>query len=168
MKREIREKAIEFRQREEDLLVALKANPDDSALKVEMMKFRKEKKDWLNQVGGLADDMSLEEIAKLESLVEAAERDLTVAAKNSASVYEYISNAANNFKCFIPNYERTVDDKSQLEAIAEDAALSRVNALDRFNRKRNKQSFVNVVICKFKRLKSRENTQDSQQGPTQG
>ena len=168
MKREIREKAIEFRQREEDLLVASKANPDDASLKVEMMRFRKEKKDWLSQIGGLTDDMSLVEIAKLNSLVEAAEMGLTRAAKNSASVAEYISKAAENIRDYVPNYERNVDDKCQLAAIAEDSAIERVKALDKFNRKRNKQSFINVVICKFKRQKASENTQDSQQGPTQG
>lgn len=168
MKKEIREKVAEFKKMERDLIVSINKNPQDSSLKVELLKVKAEKRKWLNKVGGFAEGMNPEDFSYLESLVKSASFDISRAAKYEANLAEYISQVAENIKGTEPGYERIVDDKGQLVAIAEQSAMEKVRKLDKFNRKRNKQSFVNVVICKFKRPKISENTQDSQKGPTQG
>ncbi len=168
MKREIKEKVIELKKIERDLIIAISKNPEDSKLKADLMRARSEKNKWLNEIGGFAEDMSLEEISYLESCVAGAGSDISRAAKYEANLSEYITQVAEGATGTQLGYERMVDDKSQMIAIAEQSAMEKVRKLDKFNRKRNKQSFVNVVICKFKRPKTSENTQDSQKGPTQG
>ena len=166
MKKEIKEKLREFQRKEKDIIVAISENPSESKLKADLMKIRSEKKKWLNEVGGFSEDMSLEELSGLEAMVSAADREISRAAKYEASLEEYIAMSAKKIREPQPGYERVVDDKSQMIAIAEQSAMNKVRTLDKFNKKRNKKSFLNVVICKFKKSKQQSQEQE-QQGPSQ-
>ena len=165
MKKEIRNRVVDFRKKEESLIIEINKNPDNSSLKTELMKLRNERKKWLNDVGGFSANMLPEDVAKLENMVSNADRSMSKAARTSADVVEYISECAKHARDYIPGYQRRVDDMGQIAAIAEDVAISKVKELDKFNKKRNHQSFLNVIICKFKRPKTQEQSNEAQ-GPS--
>lgn len=166
MKKEIREKVIEFKEREEKLLISLNENPTEQRYRAELMKLKNERKKWLNEIAGLSSDLTPEEIAQIDMLVSSAEREISRAAKYYAGLSEYISQSARRSREPQPGYERVVDDKGQMVAIAEHCAMDKVRQLDKLNRKRNKKSFLNIVICKFKKSKQQEQAQESD-GPSQ-
>lgn len=166
MRKEVREKIRDFQKREKNIIVAISENPGDSKLKADLMKIRSEKKKWLSEVGGFSEDMTLEELSGLEVMVSAADREISRAAKYEASLEEYIAQTAKKLRDPQPGYERVIDDKGQMIAIAEQSAMNKVKTLDKFNKKRNKKSFLNVVICKFKKSKQQSQEQE-QQGPSQ-
>ena len=72
-------------------------------------------------------------------MVSAADREISRAAKYEASLEEYIAMSAKKIRETQPGYERVVDDKSQMIAIAEQSAMNKVRTLDKFNKKRNKK-----------------------------
>lgn len=166
MKKEIREKVIEFKKKEQELIIAINENPEDSKLKTELMKVRKEKRDWLNKLGGRLEIKNSEEAAMLDAMVSDAERTISKAAKRNVELQEYISQSAKRFREPQLGYERTLDDKGQMEAIAEQSAMDKVRKIDKFNKKRNKKSFLNIVVCKFKKSKQQSQEQENQ-GPSQ-
>lgn len=166
MKREIREKVIDFKKNEENLLIAISENPEDSKLKADLMKLRKEIRTWLNEVGGRLEVKNAQEAAMLDTLISDAEHQISWAAKKYVELNQYIAQSAKRAREPQPGYERVVDDKSQIAAISEQSAIDKVGKVDKFNRKRNKKSFLNIVICKFK--KSKQQTQEQEaQGPSQ-
>ncbi len=166
MKKEIREKVIEFKEREENLLISLNENPTEQRYRAELMKLKNERKKWLNEIAGFSSDLTPEEITQIDMLVSSAEREISRAAKYYAGLSEYITQSARKFREPQPGYEKVVDDKGQMVAIAEHCAMDKVRQLDKLNRKRNKKSFLNIVICKFKKSKQQEQAQESD-GPSQ-
>lgn len=166
MKKEIKEKVIEFKKKEEELLQAINKNPQDSKLKADLMKLKNEVKKWLGEVGGISSEMSQEEIAQLEMMTSSAERAIFKAAKYNAELTEYITQSAKRAREIQPGYERVIEDKGQMASIAEHNAIDKVRAIDKVNRKRNKKSFLNIVICKFKKSKQQQQEQESD-GPSQ-
>ena len=166
MKKEIREKVKEFKSREQQIIMAINENPGDSKLKAEFMKIRKEKRDWLNELGGRLEVKNAQEAAMLDTLISEAEIDMSKVAKREAELSEYITQSAKKAKEIQPGYERTIDDKGQMIAIIEQSVMDKIRRIDKFNKKRNKKSFLNIAICKFK--KSKQQSQESeQQGPSQ-
>lgn len=166
MKREIREKVREFKKKEEEFIIAISKNPDDSKLKAEYMKLRKEIRSWLNEIGGRESIKNAEDAAMLDTLVSDAEHQISRAAKKNIELNEFISESAKRARDVQPGYERTMDDKGQIAAIAEISAMDKVKKIDKFNKKRNKKSFLNIVICKFKKSKQQSQEQENQ-GPSQ-
>ena len=167
MKKEIRLKASAFIKEEKDLIVKINKNPDNTQLKENFEQFRIRKNKWLNEIGGFVEGMTSAELEELGIKVYSAENEMSRAAERHADVAEYIENTAKNLRAPMSNYEVTIDDKSQRAAITEYSALEKIKALDNFRRKRNCKSFLNVMICKFKRPKSQEQSQESQ-GPNNG
>ncbi len=166
MKKEIREKVKEFKSREQQIIMAINENPSDSKLKAEFMKIRKEKRDWLNELGGRLEVKNAQEAAMLDTLISEVEIDMSKVAKREAELSEYITQSAKKAKEIQPGYERTIDDKGQMIAIIEQSVMDKIRRIDKFNKKRNKKSFLNIAICKFK--KSKQQSQESeQQGPSQ-
>lgn len=166
MKKEIREKIVEFKKKEEKLLLDINENPENSKLKADLMKLKNELKKWLSEVGGLSSDMSEAEVTQLEMLVSSAEHAIYRAAKHGAEFSEFITQSLKRARESQPGFEIMVNDKSQSVALSEQTAMDKVGAIDKFNKKRNKKSFLNIVICKFKKTKQQEQSQESD-GPSQ-
>lgn len=167
MKKEIRLRAQDFIKQEKDLINALREKPESSMAELAMVQFSDKKIEWLCEIGGVSEDLTPEEIQILQAKIDSADQSMTNAANRYAQVDEYIAQAAKNLRTPVPNYDRIVDDKSQIAAIAEDDALKKVRALDKLRKKRDRKNFLNILVRKFKRSKSQEQSQESQ-GPNNG
>ena len=160
MRKEIAEKVEEFKRKEADLRVAIMKDSENEELLQQMTALKLLRRAWLEKIGGFTLDLDDEKTAKLKNLVEAAEERISTAASINANLLIYIDYATRGAGQKSNNYDRIVEDNGQLETLAQEDACKRVRALDKFNRKNNKKSFINFVECKFKKTKTQEQSQE--------
>lgn len=165
MKKELREKISQFITTEGRLVSKAEDFPSDQKTSAALLKFRHEKNAWLREVGGGKSVVKPEDVMILESLIREASAEITRAAKIHNQMTSYISSAIEEGFHSMGNYERVVDDYSQLEALAEMSAQDIVKKLVKLNNRVNGKSFLNVLLCKFKKSKAQENVNENQ-GPS--
>lgn len=165
MKKELANKIEEFIKRESNLIVTLNANPSDSKARVEMLKLRHEITEWLGTVGGSKTLQRPEDCAALDRLIRKASAEISRTAKINSKLVEYIEETMKQGGDAWINYERIVEDYSQLEALAQADANKAVKDIVKFDKKVNGKSFLNVLMCKFKKSKAQENANENQ-GPS--
>ena len=156
MKKELIEQIEEFKKREVSLLLELKDYPNNEEVNARMAQFMLQKKAWLETIGGALGNLSPANRKKLVGLVSAAEKEMTRAAKMNASLIVFIEDSAHDPSLTMNGYDQIIEDNSQLEALYDEAVRKKVNALDKFNKKQNKKSFVGVDVCKFRKSKTQE------------
>ena len=165
MKRELRQKISEFIRIESNLITKSEDYPSDPKTSASLMKFRHEKSAWFTEIGGGKTVVKPEDIAELQSLVREASAEVTRAAKINRQMVRYIHSVLEDGAHPMENYERIVDDYSQLEALAEMNIQKYVRMLEKLNARANGKGFLNVIMCKFKKSKAQENTNENQ-GPS--
>lgn len=165
MKKEIENKLSEFIRRESNLIVAINANPSDSKARTDMLKLRHEITEWLGELGGSKTLSRPEDCAALDVLMRNATIDISHTAKINSQLVEYIQSAAREGGDAWARYEKIVEDFSQLEALSQAKAEKAIKALQKFNKKVNGKSFLNVLMCKFRKSKAQENANENQ-GPS--
>ena len=165
MKKELANKIEEFIKRESNLIVTLNANPSDSKARVEMLKLRHEITEWLGTVGGSKTLQRPEDCAALDRLIRKASAEISRTAKINSKLVEYIEETMKQGGDAWINYERIVEDYSQLEALAQADANKAVKDIVKFDKKVNGKSFLNILMCKFKKSKAQENANENQ-GPS--
>lgn len=167
MKKEITQKISELIRTESNLVSRAEDFPSDPKTSTALMKFRHDKNAWLTEVGGGKTIVRPEDVMQLENLVREASAEITRAAKINKQLSSFISSVFEEEKHSDAyyNYERVVDDYSQLEALAEMSVQKLVKQLQKLNKRVNGKSFLNVLMCKFKKSKSQENANENQ-GPS--
>ena len=161
---EIREKVLEFKQREERLLMDIKERPLDQNTRNELKKLIQERQKWLFELGGASDEMSMKEIEKLNLLVTAAEKELSSAAASFVALSEFNATAAKSPQ---PNYEITLEKKSKHADFSELSALNKINAIVCFDKRRRQKSFVKAKIGEIRRKIKSAYKDNGSQGPSQ-
>ena len=157
MNKETREKITEFKKREAGLLLSILENPSqDAVFKLYLSKLRKERANWLGEIGGKTQDLPAETMMKLDELVARAAESISLAALRHFQLEAYINDAHKNGSNYGRCYEMMIENYGQLEALSEMAAEGHIRALERFNNKINGRSFLSVLLCKFKKAKSQE------------
>ncbi len=169
MKKETKLKIAEFKNRKSGLILTLKAEPENQKVVADMQALNSEIVAWLQSIAGEIETMTAEEKAQVEKLIKKAHEAIHIAGRRESELVGYIHESAKRAHEYQPGYERIVDDKGQMSAIAEQCARNNVAKIEKFNKKRNKKSFLNIVICKFK--KSKQQSQESDkvtEGPING
>lgn len=157
MKKEVREKISDFKRREANLLFVIMKNAEQAAAnKLFLAKLRRDKTQWLREIGGYSQSMPMETVAKLDELVAKAADSISIAALRNAQLQAYLDDAIKNGSDRGRYHEVMVENYGQLEALSEMAAADNVKALERFNRKINGKSFLSVLACKFRKSKAQE------------
>ena len=107
-----------------------------------LQEIREKRFAWLCKVAGFSDDKKLTEteVAVLEQLISSTEIEMNRVAENYAKLLGVIKHAAQNAKKPIPNYDRTVDDYSQLVALGEMSVSNRLKELEFFKNRNDKGS----------------------------
>lgn len=165
MNKVIRSQVADFKKKESDLLVELIRDPNNAEIKTRMGQLMLAKKAWLETIGGALGKLTPEDRKRLVEMVKEAEQSITRAARINANLVIFINDSIANNSASTRRYQVIVEDNSQLEALAEDSACRKVRDLEKFNKKRNGKSFLNVSMCKFKKSKTQENANE-QQGPS--
>ena len=161
MKKEIESKVSEFIRRESNLIVALNKKTTDSKSRADLLKLRHEIMTWLNELGGRKTITRAEDGAALDQLVHNAASDMSHTAKINAQLVEFIEQSIKTREDW-SDYDRVVEDYGQLEALAQMRANKSVKALEKFNKKLNGKSFLNVLMCKFKKSKAQESERSAE------
>lgn len=165
MKKELENKIEEFIRRESNLIVTLNANPTDSKARVDMLKLRHEITEWLGMVGGSKTLQRPEDCAALDRLIRKATAEISRTAKINSRLVEYIEETMKQSGEAWADYERVVEDYGQLEALAQADANKAVKDIVKFDKKVNGKSFLNILMCKFKKSKAQEKSNENQ-GPS--
>lgn len=161
MKKETREKVYQTIQLEEELYTALTKKPEDSELKARVAKFKKDKEDFLKQTGGVSSELSEKDLVELNKRISKASQAISRAANGRRELLDFIHSNARKVMT-MEQYTNISEDKGQMSALADVYAIDKVNDLVKFNRRMNGKSFLNVVICKFKRTKSQQQEKETQ------
>lgn len=138
-----KKKIEEFRVKTAEVMRELRRNPSNDKAAEELQAIQFERLAWLCKIAGISDGakISAEKKAKLETLISAIEGSMNRGAEYYVNLLELIERGAKNSKVPIPNYDRQVDDLSQLMALSDMAALNRIKELEGFkNEKESKNS----------------------------
>ena len=161
MKKETREKVYEIIKIEEGLIAALVKKPEDAELKARVIKFEKDKEDFLRQAGGISAELTERELTELNKRVLKASQAISRAANVRSEFLDFIHGNARKTMS-MRQYNNTSENKGQMSALADVYAVDKVNDLVKFNRRIKGKNFLNVVICKFKRPKSQQQEKEIQ------
>ena len=139
-------KIEEYKQVAGELLLEMRNGSPKKGLASQLSDLKAERFMWLSElaVQGLPADkeFSPNEIQGIQSTISLAESNMDHMAEFYASLLGVIKNAAKNSKQVIPNYERDVDDYSQLTALYEMSALENVKALETLRNKIKKGTYT--------------------------
>jgi len=116
-------------------------------------------------VGGSKTLQRPEDCAALDRLIGKATAEISRTAKINSRLVEYIEETMKQGGDAWADYERVVEDYGQLEALAQADANKAVKDIVKFDKKANGKSFLNILMCKFKKSKAQEKSNENQ-GPS--
>ncbi len=122
-----------------------------------LQEIRMKRFEWLCKLAGFSNDKKLSkaEIAVLEQLISTTETEMNRLAENYAKILGIIKYAAANVRKPIPNYERDIDDYSQLVALGELAVANRLKELEFFKNRDEKNLNMGTKSPKTPRTSSK-------------
>ena len=129
-----KKKIEEFRAKTAEVMRELRRNPSNEEAAGALQAIQLERLTWLCKLAGISDGARLSEDKKatLETLVNSAEIEMNRGAERYVELLEIIEKGVKNARQPIPNYDRQVDDLSQLVALSDMAALNRIKELEHF------------------------------------
>ena len=161
MKKELLSIIERYKERELQLITLFQTKDGLSdQYREELESLRDERKQWLETLGGGYDGLKPADVAKLKKLVLTAEQNLNFATIMHYQVVEYIRRAQKSPNLSMGDYDRHVEDYSQLEVLADDKAKSSVGSVVKFNNKRKRRSYLSDIACKFKKSKLQEQSEE--------
>ena len=164
MKKEILEQIERYRTAEVQLIILIQKDPVNAEPdKKQLEELRDERKAWLVKIGGGYEGLSNEKFAELYQLVKAAESKMVYWAIESYQLIDYIEKTQVSGEPFsMREYERRVDDLAQLEYLAESSTKDKVSKIVKFGNKRNRKNFLSDIVCKFKKSKLQEKSEEKE------
>lgn len=162
MKKEIRERVADFKNRASELYVKLDKNNTNQEADHKMMQVRGEVSAWLESFVEITADMSQEKQDELANMILDAHYAIMFMSRQEANFKKKTAEYAKNCKNEPMTKLKALGDLEQIVALAEMSACEKVRKIERFNKKINRKNFLNIVICKFKKSKSQ--TQECEKG----
>ena len=154
MKKDIKEKILKLAEKASTVYDELEKDSKGESIK-NLVAARQEISDWLREYSGISKIIELEEKEKLNQLIGDAAKSIMIAAKMISSynqkIVAYLKREVSSEKVD----ERDLNDYEQLSILSVNSACDKVRKIEKFNKKRNREEYLNVAICKFKKLKGR-------------
>lgn len=160
MKKEIREQFNEYKHRESEAILKIFADKKDVSAKAELDEARQEAVKWLESLSGISENSTQEAKDLVGRMVGAASREIEYAAKESAYLISYIRECTQKREGSWPSYYAITENMGQSLALAEQSAMDKIRKIVNYNKKQNKKSFLNNVICRLRKSKLQESQEE--------